>query len=74
MVHCCLHPCALCQEHREMKGHLSDNVDLTMTVINPPPIQAMSTGHTEHRDSKSSSSGEQEENRTGTELQLQPLS
>nr|XP_024392118.1 serine/threonine-protein kinase WNK4-like isoform X3 [Physcomitrium patens] len=36
-VHCCLHWYALCQEHREMQGRLSDNVVMPMTVINPPP-------------------------------------
>ncbi|XP_077235404.1 PLAC8 family protein [Tasmannia lanceolata] len=41
MVHCCLHWCALCQEHREMKGRLSDNVAMPMTIINPPPVQEM---------------------------------
>ncbi|KAK8702665.1 hypothetical protein V6N13_021006 [Hibiscus sabdariffa] len=41
MVHCCLHWCALCQEHREMKNHLSDNVDLQMTLVKPPPAQEM---------------------------------
>lgn len=40
-VHCCLHWCALCQEHREMKGRLSDNVFSEMTIVNPPPIQEM---------------------------------
>ncbi|KAK7258186.1 hypothetical protein RIF29_32699 [Crotalaria pallida] len=40
-VHCCLHWCALCQEHREMKGRLSDNAFSQMTVVNPPPIQEM---------------------------------
>ncbi|KAF8412430.1 hypothetical protein HHK36_000394 [Tetracentron sinense] len=42
MVHCCMHWCALCQEHREMKGRLSDNVVMPMTIVNPPPVQEMS--------------------------------
>ncbi|CAA0409081.1 unnamed protein product [Arabidopsis thaliana] len=42
MVHCCLHFCAVCQEHREMKNRLSDNFVMPMTVINPPPVQEMS--------------------------------
>ncbi|XP_042423885.1 cell number regulator 6-like [Zingiber officinale] len=42
MVHCCMHWCAICQEHREMKGHLSDSI-APMTVVNPPPVQEMST-------------------------------
>lgn len=41
MVHCCLHWCALCQEHREMKGRLSDNMVTPMTVVNPPAVQDM---------------------------------
>ncbi|CAN6460866.1 unnamed protein product [Victoria cruziana] len=41
MVHCCMHWCALCQEHREMKGRLVDDVIMPMTVVNPPPVQAM---------------------------------
>ncbi|KAG6501782.1 hypothetical protein ZIOFF_041666 [Zingiber officinale] len=42
MVHCCMHWCAICQEHREMKGRLSDNLVTPMTVVNPPPVQEMS--------------------------------
>ncbi|KAK4777108.1 hypothetical protein SAY86_005796 [Trapa natans] len=41
-VHCCMHWCALCQEHREMKSRLSDNMVMPMTIVNPPPIQEMS--------------------------------
>lgn len=41
MVHCCLHWCALCQEHREMKARLSDNMVMPMTVVNPPAVQDM---------------------------------
>ncbi|XP_031482922.1 cell number regulator 6-like [Nymphaea colorata] len=41
MVHCCMHWCALCQEHREMKGRLTDDVVMPMTVVNPPPVQEM---------------------------------
>lgn len=40
-VHCCMHWCALCQEHREMQGRLSDNAVMPMTIINPPPPQEM---------------------------------
>ena len=40
-VHCCFHWCALCQEHREMNGRLSDNIFSEMTVVNPPPVQEM---------------------------------
>lgn len=41
MVHCCLHWCALCQEHREMKLHLSANDTPATTVVSPPPVQEM---------------------------------
>nr|CAD1818736.1 unnamed protein product [Ananas comosus var. bracteatus] len=41
MVHCCMHWCAICQEHREMKGRLSDSAATPMTVVNPPPLQEM---------------------------------
>ncbi|KAM1746728.1 hypothetical protein ACFX11_013333 [Malus domestica] len=41
LTHCCLHWCALCQEHREMKGCLSDNAVMPMTVVNPPQVQQM---------------------------------
>ncbi|KAK6121914.1 hypothetical protein DH2020_044339 [Rehmannia glutinosa] len=41
LVHCCMHWCALCQEHREMKARLSDDTVLPMTVVNPPPVQEM---------------------------------
>ncbi|KAK3001355.1 hypothetical protein RJ639_021134 [Escallonia herrerae] len=50
MVHCCMHWCALCQEHREMKGRLSDNIVMPMTVVNPPPVQEM-TSASDNQDS-----------------------
>ncbi|CAL9125527.1 unnamed protein product [Musa acuminata var. zebrina] len=43
MVHCCMHWCAICQEHREMKGRLSDNHLMPVTVVNAPPVQEMSS-------------------------------
>ncbi|KAF8099696.1 hypothetical protein N665_0238s0025 [Sinapis alba] len=54
MVHCCLHWCALCQEHREMKNHLSDADASSSTTMDPPPVQAMNTE--ERKDASSSSS------------------
>jgi hypothetical protein len=42
MVHCCLHWCANCQEHRERTGRLAENNAVPMTVVNPPPVQEMS--------------------------------
>ncbi|WVZ55058.1 hypothetical protein U9M48_005771 [Paspalum notatum var. saurae] len=41
MVHCCLHWCANCQEHRERRGRLAENNAVPMTVVNPPPVQEM---------------------------------
>nr|CAB3502324.1 unnamed protein product [Digitaria exilis] len=41
MVHCCLHWCANCQEHRERRGRLAENSAVPMTVVNPPPVQEM---------------------------------
>ncbi|XP_039003045.1 cell number regulator 6-like [Hibiscus syriacus] len=41
LVHCCLHWCALCQEHREMKNHINDDTEMPITIIKPPPVQEM---------------------------------
>ncbi|KAG8092551.1 hypothetical protein GUJ93_ZPchr0012g20105 [Zizania palustris] len=41
LVHCCLHWCANCQEHRERKRRLEDNAD-PITIVSPPPVQEMS--------------------------------
>ncbi|XP_039008719.1 cell number regulator 6-like [Hibiscus syriacus] len=43
LVHCFLHWCALCQEHREMRNHVNDNTETPITVIKPPPVQEMNT-------------------------------
>ncbi|KAL6906390.1 hypothetical protein ACP4OV_003991 [Aristida adscensionis] len=48
LVHCCLHWCANCQEHRERKGRLADRA-VPVTLVNPPPVQEMSMA--EHRPS-----------------------
>lgn len=48
MVHCCLHWCAICQEHRETKLHLSCNDNPTTTVVDPPAVQEMTS--TENND------------------------
>ncbi|XP_039025361.1 cell number regulator 6-like [Hibiscus syriacus] len=64
-VHRCMHWCALCQEHREMKGRLSDNFVMPMTVVNPPPVQEMSSSN-ENSDSSPPSG-------TSTNLEMQPL-
>ncbi|KAF5457693.1 hypothetical protein F2P56_021777 [Juglans regia] len=67
LVHCCLHWCALCQEHREMKGRLSDNVVMPMTIVNPPPIQEMKP--TEENQDSAPISGKNEH----TNLEMQAL-
>ncbi|GFP80795.1 cell number regulator 6 [Phtheirospermum japonicum] len=62
MVHCCMHWCALCQEHREMKARLSDDAILSVTVVNPPPVQEMNAaadGDSRDSASTSASGGEQ---------------
>lgn len=56
MVHCCLHWCAICQEHREMKNHLSEGVSSEATVINPPPVQEMNNAAEKQLEKGSSSS------------------
>nr|GMD60298.1 cell number regulator 6-like [Ipomoea batatas] len=33
----------LCQEHREMKDRISDNIVMPMTIVNPPPIQEITS-------------------------------
>ncbi|XP_038681969.1 cell number regulator 6 [Tripterygium wilfordii] len=75
LVHCCLHWCALCQEHSEMKSHLSDNANPSMTIVNPPPVQEMNSG--EKRESEltvvASASAPFTENGGQTNLQLQPI-
>ncbi|KAL6642691.1 hypothetical protein ACP70R_020872 [Stipagrostis hirtigluma subsp. patula] len=42
LVHCCLHWCAICQEHRERKARLADHSIVPVTIVNPPPVQEMS--------------------------------
>ncbi|KAF3433150.1 hypothetical protein FNV43_RR24252 [Rhamnella rubrinervis] len=73
MVHCCLHWCALCQEHREMKGRLSENVVMPMTIVNPPPVQEMKSAD-ENQDSAPSTAENNNNNNNGhTNLEMQPL-
>ncbi|KAK1304777.1 Cell number regulator 6 [Acorus calamus] len=66
MVHCCMHWCALCQEHREMKGRLSDDVVMPMTIVNPPEVQEMNMN--ENRESAASQNGASD-----TNLEMQAL-
>ncbi|KAF2303537.1 hypothetical protein GH714_019044 [Hevea brasiliensis] len=69
MVHCCMHWCALCQEHREMKNHLSENAAMQMTVVNPPPAQQMNSGGSQ----ESASDDQSTRNGAHTNLEIQPL-
>ncbi|KAI8540268.1 hypothetical protein RHMOL_Rhmol09G0249800 [Rhododendron molle] len=68
-VHCCMHWCALCQEHREMKGRLSDDLVTPMTIVNPPPVQEMNSAGESH-DSTAPSSAKSVDH---TNLEMQPL-
>ncbi|PNY11806.1 cell number regulator 6-like protein [Trifolium pratense] len=67
-VHCCLHWCALCQEHREMKGRLSESIASEMTLVNAPPVQEMKS--TDEKKSPEASSSNSNEH---TDLQIQAL-
>ncbi|KAL1338666.1 hypothetical protein HN51_033270 [Arachis hypogaea] len=70
-VHCWLHWCALCQEHREMKGRLSDNIGSEITIVNPPPIQEMKTTNNANKEKAEPSSTRNNNNdHTGLELQV----
>ncbi|XWS35634.1 hypothetical protein CRYUN_Cryun20dG0013700 [Craigia yunnanensis] len=67
IVHCCLHWCALCQEHREMKNHLCDNSEMQMTIVKPPPVQEMNSDDPKQEPAASSRNGEH------TKLEIQPV-
>ncbi|XP_024970179.1 cell number regulator 6-like isoform X1 [Cynara cardunculus var. scolymus] len=74
LVHCCMHWCALCQEHREMKGRLSDNFVMPMTLVNAPPVQQMnsdqdSTSAAAAAAATSSSSANGHDHHTNLEMQ-----
>ncbi|KAL1550344.1 Cell number regulator 6 [Salvia divinorum] len=60
LVHCCMHWCALCQEHREMRSRLSEGSVEPMTIVNPPPVQEMSAAD-DGRDPASTSANETEQ-------------
>ncbi|KAJ1692812.1 hypothetical protein LUZ63_009510 [Rhynchospora breviuscula] len=53
-VHALMHPCAICQEHREMKRLIIDVEKKEDTVIDPPAVQEMSTSTTVKPGSSSS--------------------
>ncbi|CAN6311911.1 unnamed protein product [Urochloa humidicola] len=42
LVHCTLHWCAICQEHRESKAHLPAQRATPATIVKPPLVQEMS--------------------------------
>ncbi|PSS35945.1 Cell number regulator like [Actinidia chinensis var. chinensis] len=66
MVHCCFHWCALCQEHREIKCRLSNNIAPSTTVVDPPPVQEMNASDQNKEAELSSAKGD---GRTGLEIQ-----
>lgn len=66
-VHLCFHWCALCQEHREMKNHLSEESVSGATIMNSPPIQEMNISP--GRESESSSKEDVDHPRSNMELQ-----
>ncbi|KAL9240379.1 hypothetical protein vseg_014605 [Gypsophila vaccaria] len=68
LVHCCMHWCALCQEHREMKSRLSEEAAMSMTAVNPPPVQQM-TG----RENQESATTSQRNGKDGPSLEMQAL-
>ncbi|KAI3508179.1 hypothetical protein L1887_23183 [Cichorium endivia] len=72
LVHCCMHWCALCQEHREMKGRLSDNFVMPMTLVNAPPVQQMNSAD-DNQDSSSAPSSSANGHEHHTNLEMQPL-
>ncbi|KAF5760070.1 putative PLAC8 motif-containing protein [Helianthus annuus] len=73
LVHCCLHWCALCQEHREMKGRLSDNFVMPMTLVNAPPVQQMNSAEDNQGSSSSAPSSSANGHEHHTNLEMRPL-
>ncbi|KAL7125912.1 hypothetical protein ABFS83_14G148400 [Erythranthe nasuta] len=81
LVHCCLHWCAICQEHREMRNHLSEGATSSEdTIVNPPQLQEMMNVNADdhkrsndnHDHASSSTSGEGS-GAGQNNLQLQPV-
>lgn len=50
-----------------MKGRLSDNVVMPMTIVNPPPVQEMNPNKDNHDSAQSSANNEH------TTLEMQAL-
>ncbi|KAJ3678695.1 hypothetical protein LUZ60_002498 [Juncus effusus] len=71
-VHCCLHWCAICQEHREMRNRLSDSSVPPLTMVNPPPVQEMNADQVQERNA---GEDDRENGRKSeyTDLEMQPL-
>lgn len=65
-----MHWCAMCQEHREMKNHLSDNSVMPSAAVNPPPVQQMSSTNEQKTDSPPAEPSKDGES---NKLELQPL-
>lgn len=53
-----------------MKGRLSDNMFSEMTIVNPPPIQEMTTDEKENPETSSANNNEHNEHTT---LEMQAL-
>ena len=53
-----------------MKNHLSDNADVAMTIVNPPPVQEMSTG--ENKETEPSAAAASSGNGEQSNLEIQP--
>ncbi|KAG8363417.1 hypothetical protein BUALT_Bualt19G0020200 [Buddleja alternifolia] len=71
LVHCCLHWCAICQEHREMQNYLSEGALSEDTVVDPPQVQEMNTADNDRHDHGLSSSSRADDEHNN--LQLQPV-
>ncbi|KAL0464594.1 UNVERIFIED_CONTAM: Cell number regulator 6 [Sesamum latifolium] len=65
VVHCCLHWCAICQEHRERLNHLSECC--TSCPTSPPPVQKMNAAESQVKASSSQPADGH------NNLQLQPV-
>lgn len=53
-----------------MRNHLSDNAAVSMTVVNPPPVQQMSTGESKETEPSAAASSRNGEH---SNLEILPL-
>ncbi|KAK4414633.1 Cell number regulator 6 [Sesamum alatum] len=67
LVHCCLHWCAICQEHRERHYHLSECSASSPTAVSPPAVQEMNAAQSQETASSSQPADGH------NNLQLQPV-